>query len=875
MELLLLILIGGGFALWISNRDLKARLDAIERRLEGSEAPASPASAGAPMEPEVPYTVTYQRREPARTAVPAETGVQDRAETPPPERVIEIGDEPEREREEPERERESVGALFERLVGGRLLIWLGGIALVVAAVYLIRYSIEIGLVTPAMRMAGAALFGLVLLGAGEASRWKMADDPRIDQVLVGAGIAVLYAAAYGSHSLYGLIGTGAASAAMLAITAVALGLSLRHGAPTAVMGLIGGFLTPALVGDSSSGPVPLLAYLGLLDLAIFLIAWRRGWTWLAAAAVALSFVWSAFLLFLEPEDALASGMFVILLAIGASLARPGDGRALGLIQPLLIGIVQLAFVAARSDLGFLGWLQFGALAAASLVLAALRKEYRAAPAVALAFGLLVLLGKAGVRTDPFVLHAAVALTMIFGLGGLALALALALRQPGRLWTAVAAGGFAGPLLVARAAWPALLDLPVWGAIAAGLALGPATLIWLARGWASASAPAELGLLTAGAAAALLLGAAIWDLAPGEWVVTGWMAVALLLTLAARRLGDLALATVAAATAAAAAARAVSLVPELSTAAITALIGLPALAVDLPTARDALFALALPAVLLTGVRLAMPELPLGARRALAPVAGLFALAAAYVWFKQGFGLASEEDFVARGFLERTILTQALFAAGWLFASGRLKLPRIEPAMLRLAGTALTALAAARLVWFDLVMHNPAFDAQWVGATPVLNLILPAYLLSAAWLYAARRRYKDAARSGFWLAAFLAALVAGAMLLVRQAFQGPILTGPELPIGEMYGYSAAGIVVALALLLGGVRLPDKALRLAGLILLTATMVKVFLVDASELEGVLRILSFLGLGVVLIGIGRLYGPILRAELGAGEPARGQAHG
>ena len=37
---------------------------------------------------------------------------------------------------------------------------------------------------------------------------------------------------------------------------------------------------------------------------------------------------------------------------------------------------------------------------------------------------------------------------------------------------------------------------------------------------------------------------------------------------------------------------------------------------------------------------------------------------------------------------------------------------------------------------------------------------------------------------------------------------------------------------------------------------------LVTSSELEGVLRILSFLGLGVALIGIGRLYGPVLRAE-------------
>ena len=60
---------------------------------------------------------------------------------------------------------------------------------------------------------------------------------------------------------------------------------------------------------------------------------------------------------------------------------------------------------------------------------------------------------------------------------------------------------------------------------------------------------------------------------------------------------------------------------------------------------------------------------------------------------------------------------------------------------------------------------------------------------------------------------------------------------MPIAESYGYSLAGLVVAIGLLVAGIRLPDKALRLAGLILLTATIVKVFLIDASELEGIWR--------------------------------------
>jgi uncharacterized membrane protein len=93
---------------------------------------------------------------------------------------------------------------------------------------------------------------------------------------------------------------------------------------------------------------------------------------------------------------------------------------------------------------------------------------------------------------------------------------------------------------------------------------------------------------------------------------------------------------------------------------------------------------------------------------------------------------------------------------------------------------------------------------------------------------------------------------------------------MPIAEFYVYSLAGLIVSIGLLLAGIRLPDKALRLAGLILLTATIMKVFLIDAGELEGIWRILSFLGLGVALIGIGRLYGPVLRAEAGArAQPA------
>jgi uncharacterized membrane protein len=835
MELLLLLLSVAVFVLFIQLNGVKARV----RELEAA------GDAGLVVEP-APAAVAEEIEAARLYGAAAQTEAE-----PVPDALPEPGPEPARG--------EGLGGLFERWVAGRLLIWIGGAALFVAGILLIRYSIEVGLVTPAARMIAAGAFGLLLVALSEYARAsRFADEPRIAQVLAGAGLAILYATPYAAYVLYQLIGTGTASAAMVAVTAAALVMSLRHGAPTAIMGLAGGFLTPALVGDSNSGALPLLAYLALLDIALFAIAWRRGWTWLAATAVLLSFLWTGFLLIRPPDDALAAGAFALLLGLAACLVRPGEGRQLGLIQPLAIAAVQIAFLVARADLGIEAWALYGALSAAALVLAFLRDEFRLAPAVGLALALLLLLAKASSGLDPFVAEAAAGITLLYGVG----ATVAALRRGGPIWTATASLGLAAPALILRAVRPELAERPLWGAVLAALALGSAFLVWANRRSASAEPPAALALLVPAGAASWLVAAAVWDLVPPDLVAAGWLAVALGAALASRRLGDLALATVALVLAVAGVARALWMVPDLSLALLTSLFGEPVVAADLPDAMAGLWALALPALLLAALRLALPPLPLGGRRVLAPVAALLGAAALYIWFKQAFGLAEGDDFVARAMIERTIVTQALFAAGWLLGSGALRIPRVERDTVRIAGTMLTAVAAGRLIWFDIAWFNPAFTAQWVGATPILNLILPAYLLSAVWLYAARRRAEAATRSGFWLIAFLGALIAGVALEVRQGFQGPLLDGPSTPIAEFYSYSLAGLILAAGLIAAGMRLPDKALRLAGLVLLTATILKVFLVDASELEGVLRILSFLGLGIALIGIGRVYGPVLRAE-------------
>ena len=74
-------------------------------------------------------------------------------------------------------------------------------------------------------------------------------------------------------------------------------------------------------------------------------------------------------------------------------------------------------------------------------------------------------------------------------------------------------------------------------------------------------------------------------------------------------------------------------------------------------------------------------------------------------------------------------------------------------------------------------------------------------------------------------------------------------------ENYTYSVVWLLFALALLAGGISLRTAPLRYAALAVLVLTVLKVFLVDLSDLEGLLRVASFLGLGLCLVGIGFIY--------------------
>ena len=123
----------------------------------------------------------------------------------------------------------------------------------------------------------------------------------------------------------------------------------------------------------------------------------------------------------------------------------------------------------------------------------------------------------------------------------------------------------------------------------------------------------------------------------------------------------------------------------------------------------------------------------------------------------------------------------------------------------------------------------------------------------------------------LLALLSALLAFtyATLSLRRLFQGEFIGGwREFGQVETYAYSALWLALGVALLVGGVFLRSQVLRIASGALIVVAVAKVFLFDMSELEGVLRALSFIGLGIVLIGIGLFYQRMLTRAGGAATP-------
>lgn len=177
---------------------------------------------------------------------------------------------------------------WEQFLGVKLFAWLGGFALFLSAAFFLKYSFEHDLIPPAARAAIGYVAALALIGGG-LGLWKRRYETTA-QTLVGTGVVILYAVTFACKAIYQFpfFGPWPTGVLMVLITVAAFLLAVRMEAQAvAILGLLGGFLTPVLIGSNVDNPVALFSYITLLDLGLFAVIWHRRWhhlTLLAAVA---------------------------------------------------------------------------------------------------------------------------------------------------------------------------------------------------------------------------------------------------------------------------------------------------------------------------------------------------------------------------------------------------------------------------------------------------------------------------------------------------------------------------------------------------------------------------------------------------------------
>ncbi|AYG68111.1 DUF2339 domain-containing protein [Rhizobium sp. CCGE531] len=800
---------------------------------------------------------------------------------------------------------------LESTIGARWAVWVGGIALAFGGIFMVKYSIESGLLSPGVRLGLAALFGLVLVAAGEVIRRRVApvlndafQNAMIPGVLTAAGVVALFGSTYAAHGIYGFIGPATAFTLLALISLATLGLSLLHGQALAGLGLLASMATPALIASTAPRPWILFGYLVLTWLATLLASRLRRWLIAPSLANGLLSLWPLLYISFSPVVDLTPVTLSMLAMIGGTLvlwpgpypvlepikegteATPADGIHL----PLAAGGQWAAFLG-RAPLGMTLTASIGALTVSlCLITFSLQQGYpivdatfmfAAVVAAVAAFGagrlyaawatilsaLIAIIGVFGVltrwiagvessSTDGTVSLQSTVLYEVLGLGAIfvllgAFFLGRFARQEkpyAALWSLVMA---AAPLAIATISF---VNFGNWtldwlhGLYGVGLAV---VLIALAEWQYRREGEAQdlpTNILAAGSFAAAAF--ALHTLAHHATATILLPVLGIVYLLAGRM-------------------RNWPVLPWTMVAALIIAMGRiawqptivdPAELGTTPLFNMLLAGYGIPAALAVFAAFITRHSPsLRLRNALQALACFLVLLTIAVLVRHAMNGGVLSDAVPT-LGEQSIYT--LLAIGASATLMALDLSAASP-VFRYGGMALGVASVAMILTLHLLGLNPFMTGESTGRIPVFNLLLLAYLLpgiayGGLALYARNRRPPP-----YVIMLALAAAVmafAWATLSVRRFWQGeyiPFWNG--FIQGELYSYSVVWLLIGIALLWLGTRFEARSLRIASAALVFIAVVKAFLIDMANLEGFLRALSFIGLGAVLIGIGLFYQRIL----------------
>lgn len=748
---------------------------------------------------------------------------------------------------------------WEQRLGARAFLWIGAITLALAAVFLVRYSIEEGYLSAEIRVILAALFGFALIAGAEKIR---ARDDRVAQALAAAGVAALYGSLFSAVALYGMISKVAAGGGAAALTAFGIGLSLRHGVLVATLAFVGGFIGPAIIGSEQPNTPVLFGYLFAIAVGTLSVIRVRGWWPLGWGVLAGSAAWTALWMLAAPQAAELHwvGLFLVGIAglfVWATWRRLAEHEnptkdVVALVWTALAGTGALLVAVIVQDNGvqMAGWLTLALHGVGLYALGRWTPRFQYAAVLAPVLSLVALgfwwlstrLAPADWNDERFT-------WLVISFGGFYAIAAFAL-----LWNA-ARPGFWAALSVAATlthfilSWYVLRNVATgtpWGLISVGLAIpflvGAERLVrWRDQ---MVGATEALGYLAVGVA--FFIGAAIPLELNREWITVAYAIELAAVAGIASQLGLVALRQLC--------------WPLLAIVIIRFVVNPEILSYPLgltPIFNWILWGYGISiAAFVVALRFLRPTGDVRLVRAVEASVALLAFVLVTLQVRSIFQSTSmtalDADFMERAFY---VLVWGAFALAALWMARRDRDPVALWAW-RLSG----ALTVTVVIVIQVLIANPIFETADVGRLPILNGLLLAYAVLAVMAFLARRWIVDVEpEKNVALVAEVAASILSFVyvsLEVRHLFDpGFERHGLDAHGLELYTYSIVWLLFGVALLALGFVRRAAALRHAGMIIVCIVVGKVFLIDMAGLQGLLRVFSFLGLGAALIGLGYAY--------------------
>jgi len=237
---------------------------------------------------------------------------------------------------------------WERLLGRNWFAIIGAIALVVGIGFFLKLAFDNNWIGDTGRVVLGVVLGLALLGVGEYAQRRV---PIWAQPVTAAGAVILYLSIYAAFGLYGLIRPDVALLFLALVVALAALLALRYESIViALLGIIGAFLAPALLGADLPDVRLALAYILVVDAGILAISTFRNWRWFNlvgwAGTYGVFFFWTSRFSDYDPVMAQIglTGMFLI-LAAATSLFHLLWRRTPGIPDLALMTLNAVAFFA--------------------------------------------------------------------------------------------------------------------------------------------------------------------------------------------------------------------------------------------------------------------------------------------------------------------------------------------------------------------------------------------------------------------------------------------------------------------------------------------------------------------------------------------------